>query len=429
VTEPGRARDVAVELRRGSATVDRWRTGVRSAALDLLGPRPGVTPLERGWAAPVVLLWAVGRVVNLSLLGIAYVVSRVGGWGFGPDGEQATTFLKFLSGWDADRYATIAGEGYPIALPVGLDGRVDLNNWAFLPVFPFLERLLAQMSGMPVQLAGVLISLGASCAATLVLYALLRHVAAPRASWWAVVLFSLGPLSFVFVLGYAESLFLFLIFTTLLLAIQRRYLLIAPFGVAAAFTRPGALALALALGILLIGRLVVRDQDPISRSEATGLVVAGLSTAAAGLLWPVIADAVTGETGAYVQTEMAWWVPYIGDGHIIPLAPGLVMGWTWLGPVGVVLVIALVAAVFRWVLSRPVRALGLEVVSFALSYTLYLFAVFLPTQSVLRLLLPLAPLLADSRLSETRRRRVWSVVICIALQVVAVFLLWTIGNP
>ena len=417
------------ELERESSVLAGRRRPLRIVALELLAPRSARAPLERGWAWAVLLVWAVGRVMNVTFLWIAFQISRLGGWTFGPDGETATTFLNFLAGWDAHWYGMIATEGYPAALPVDAQGSVQRNSWAFLPVFPFLERVLSNVSGMPWQLTGVLLSLGASCAATVVLYVLLRQVTAPRASWWAVVLFSVSPLSFVFVVGYAESLFLLLVFAALLLAVRRRYLWIAPLGVIAAFTRPGALALALGLGILLVARWMHRAQDPISRAQMTGLVVSGLATAGAGVMWPIIADAVTGRTGAYVQTETAWWQAYLGPGDYIPLTPGLLLGWTWLGPVGVLVVVALVIALFRWILSRPVRRLGLEVVAFALSYGLYLFMVFLPTQSLPRLLLPLSPLLADSRISQTRRCRLWSVGISLALQPVAVYLLWTIGNP
>lgn len=417
------------EIQLGASGIAGLGARARSIAAELLRPRTGVTALERDWVMPVALVWFAGRAINLMLLSVAYAVSQVGAWPFGPEGVPATSFVDFLSGWDADRYGAIASQGYPLVLPVDAHGAVTLNNWAFLPVFPFLERLLASATGVSWQLAGVLISVLASFAATAVLYALLRHVTTERASWWAVVLFSLGPLSFVFVLGYAESLFLLFLFSALLFAVRRRYLLIAPFGVLAAFTRPGALALALGLGILLLGRLLLRRRDPISPSDVAGLVVSGLATACAGLLWPVIADTVTGVPGAYVQTEMAWWVPFLGEGHLIPFVPGLFMGWTWLGPLGVAIVLALVGAVCWWILSKPVRSLGLEIVGFALSYTLYLFLVFLPTQSLARLALPLTPLLADDRLASSRTRRVVCLSTCLALQAGAVFLLWTLGNP
>lgn len=417
------------DQRQGRAALARARDALRVAARELLRTRAGTAPLQPGWAMPVLLVWALGRAVNVILLFAAYLASRLGDWPFGADRASATTFLDFLSAWDADRYGTIASQGYPLVLPVDAAGDVALNNWAFLPVFPLLERVLASATGMPWQLAGVLISAGASGAASAVLYALLRHVTTPRSAWWALVLFSLGPLSFVFVLGYAESLFLLLVFSALLLAVRRRYLLIAPIGVVAAFTRPGALALALALGILLLGRLLVRADDPLSGKEVTGLLVSGLATATAGLMWPVVADVVTGVPGAYVQTEMAWWVPFLGEGHEFPFLPGVFMGWTWLGPLGVFIIVGLAALAFWWIVSPPIRRMRLEVVGFALSYTLYLFAVFLPTQSLARLVLPLAPLLADDRLSRTRRRRVSSLAVCLVLQVAAVLVLWTLGNP
>jgi hypothetical protein len=282
---------------------------------------------------------------------------------------------------------------------------------------------------MPWQVAGIFISLAASCGACLVLAALLRTIAAPRAAWWAVVLFSFGPVSFVLMLGYAESLSLLLTFSALLLAVRRRYFLIAPLGVLASFTRPGAVALALTIAIILVGRWMRRAHDPLSMREIAGLVFSGLVTAAAGLAWPFIAAGVTGDPAAYVHTETAWWVPFLHRTDAVPFTPGLLLGWVWLGPLGVAIVLGVVAATFRWILSRRTRALGVEVIGFAFSYTLYLFIVFLPTQSVARMVLPLTPLLADGRLSETRRRRTWSLSISIVLQAGAVLLLWVIGNP
>jgi len=97
--------------------------------------------------------------------------------------------------------------------------------------------------------------------------------------------------------------------------------------------------------------------------------------------------------------------------------------------IGIVLVLAIMAAFFWWMWSRQVRRLGLVVASFALSYGLYLFGVFLPQQSTFRLMLPMAPLLGDDRLSSTPRRRAITVTGAIVLQVAAVLLLWTIGYP
>src|SRR3546814_4603365 len=102
------------------------------------------------------------------------------------------------------------------------------------------------------------------------LFLRLRRVTSPRAAWWCVTFFSFAPLSFVYVLGYSEGLFLLLTFAALVLALDRRYLWIAPLGVMAAFTRPGALALALALGILFVVRWRRRRADPFPPAQMAG---------------------------------------------------------------------------------------------------------------------------------------------------------------
>lgn len=409
----------------------RHRTiaAVTRVAADLVAPRRGVQPIEAGVVRRALGVWAIGRAVNLLLLFLFFTMSRAGGWGFGPGGVRVQSFLDFLSGWDADRYGTIAMGGYPTFIPLDEFGDVVPNNWAFLPVFPFLERALVTVTGMPWQLAGVILSIAASAAATVVLFLLLRAVTAPRQAWWAIVFFTFGPMSFVFVLAYAESLFLLLLFAALLLAVRRRYAWIAPLGVIAAFTRPGALALALALGILFVVRFARRARDPFPPRQLAGLLGAGIATAGAGLAWPVIADAVTGFDHAYVRTETAWWIPFVGRGDFAALTPWFRFGIMYAGVFGVLLVLAAMVACAWWVSSAPVRRLGIEVVAFAASYALYLFAVFLPQQSILRLMMPMAPLLADERLTSTRRRRVWMVTGCLVLQTAAVLVLWTLGYP
>ncbi|WP_371391939.1 hypothetical protein, partial [Salmonella sp. M292] len=82
-------------------------------------------------------------------------------------------------------------------------------------------------------------------------------------------------------------------------------------------------------------------------------------------------------------------------------------------------VIALLVAFVALMWSRPVRRLGLIVVSYIFSYGVYIFAVFLPQQSTFRLLMPRAPILADDRWSSTPRRRTAILVGCLVLQAVA----------
>lgn len=425
MSPPAPPRTVAPAPSRWARVVERLRAG----ADELLQTRPDPGPLESGIFRRVLVLWVTARALSLALLWGFYEISRASRWTFGPSGERVGTFLDFLTGWDADRYGQIAQHGYPVFLPMNLAGDILPNNWAFMPVLPLLERGLSTATGMSWQLAGVLISIAASLGATWFLFLLLRRVTTPTAAWWGIVIFSFGPLSFVFVLGYAESLLLMLLFAALLLTLQRRYLLIAPIGVVAAFTRPGALALALALGIVFVVRFLRRRDDPFPLPEAAKLFVAGMSTAIAGLSWTHIADAVTGVRNAYIRTEMGWWLQSVGSDEFVPLTPWFRQAGTHLGAIGIVLVIALMIGFVMLMWSRPVRRLGLVVVAFAFSYGLYLFAVFLPQQSTFRLMMPMSPLLGDERWSSTPRRRVAILVGCIALQALCVWQLWTINHP
>jgi hypothetical protein len=397
---------------------------------DLTAPREGVQPIVRGTLVRVLGLWAVGRVVNFAFLYGAFLLSSLFNWRFGPEGSPVTTFFRFLSDWDAARYGRISQIGYSVPLPVDGAGRILTNDWAFLPVFPWLERILSEaLGGMPWQTAGIVLSVLASAGATVVLFVLLRGVTTPRAAWWAVVLFTFGPLSFIMVLGYAESLFLLLLFTALLLARRRRYGWIAPIALVLAFTRPGALALALGLGILFAVRWLRRGVDPFPRKQMIGLAASAAVSAIAGLAWTQIADLITGTKNAYLLTETAWWIPYVGDGHFLPLTPWFRFFGTYLGIFGFLVVLGFMALFAWWISSRQARRLGLEITAFTLSYGLYLFAVFLPQQSTFRLLLPVSPALADERLSSTPRRRRITLGGALFLQAAAVLLLWTLGNP
>jgi len=391
--------------------------------------RVSTAPIPAGAISRVLLLWGVGRAVNLLILFGWYQISRAAGWGFGPESQPVTTFLNFLSDWDGARYGRISQVGYPTWLPLAPSGVVQPNDWAFLPVFPWLERVISDALGIPWQAAGVGISILASAGATVMLYLLLHRITTPKAAWWGVVLFSISPLSFVFVLAYAESLILMLLFACLLLAVNRRYAWIAPVGVLAAYVRPGGLAIALALGVVFLVRWARRAEDPFPAAQRWGIIVSAGLISVAGLSWSYIAQAVTGTRDAYVRTEIAWWIPFVGDGHFVPLTPWFRFWGTYAGILGVLMVLTIAGAFIVWMRSRPIRGLGIEVWAFVAGYGLYLFAVFLPQQSLFRLLMPMAPLLADERLSSTVRRRRLGVVVCLVLQVVAVLLLWTIGWP
>lgn len=341
------------------------------------------------------------------------------------------TFFTFSGSWDASAYKTIAEHGYPSTIPTDAAGHVLQNPWAFLPVFPGIVRAVTLVTGLGFYPAGVAVATLFGAGASILLFLLLHTRADNRRALFAVALFTLGPTGFLLQTAYAESAFLFFVFAALWALVTRRYLLLIPFAVGAAFTRPGVLALALTLGI----HFVVRFRERRSRDTPFPLrdrvtIAAGIvAVSAAGLAWPVVATAVTGRPGAYLDTELSWWVGFVGRRHFAPLQPWFVMASTYLGALGIVLVLAVLAASAYWLTRRSTRALGHEIVGFAGSYWLYLVAVFLPQQSLVRLLMPVAPLLGSEVFSRTRRRRGMLLGGAVVLQAVAVVLLWFLGYP
>jgi hypothetical protein len=366
-------------------------------------------------------------VLSTVLLATTYRVATGNGWTFASY-RRDPSFFTFSGSWDASFYRTIAEHGYPATLPLDDAGHVLPNAWAFLPVFPALVRAVMPLTGGSFWVAGVVVATLAGAGACVLLYRLVLAVGDRRRAGWATALFAAAPTGFLLQVAYAESTFLLLLFGALLALVRRRYWVVAPLGIVAAFTKPGVLALAVALAVHLVVRWT-RERRALPVRDAAWIVASGLLVAAAGLAWPVVASAATGRPGAYLDTELSWWVGFVGRQHFAPLTPWFTMAGTWLGPLGIALVVVVLVGAVLFFTRPGVRALGVDVVSFTASYALYLVAVFLPQQSLPRLLMPTAPLLGSDVFVGTRRRAVTWLVVGVCLQPVAIVLLWFLGYP
>ncbi|WIB66998.1 hypothetical protein DEI93_13695 [Curtobacterium sp. MCBD17_035] len=392
-----------------------------------------------GWTAPL-LLWVGSRAVSTVLLVGVLLVGAAAG--HEPEGHGgAHGLLAFSGSWDAWWYQTVAVHGYPRSVPLDHHGHVEPNAWAFLPVFPAVVRVVMAVTGLSFWGAGVVVSLFSGAGGTVVLYRLVRAVAGSRRARRATALFVFGPLGFLLQVPYAEALSLLLVAGALLALVQRRYPLVAALGVVAAFTRPGALALSVAVAVHLVaievraGRSRTRGLPArrwihrVPWTTRLGLAATGIVVAVAGLAWPFIASAVTGRPDTYLDSELAWWTGYVGHVHFVPMTPWFMLAGRWLGNGGFVLVIAVIAAAVWLLVRRSTRALGPEVVGFVAAYGVYLVAVFLPQQSLVRLLMPAAPVLGTDLFVRTRRRTVVLAVVGVVLQAIAIVLIWYIGFP
>jgi Gpi18-like mannosyltransferase len=389
--------------------VDRWSPRVRWRLLP--------------WWARVVLVYVAARVVSTAIVLLFAREQASSAWTGADPG-----YFEYANIWDGRWYAFIAAAGYPTELPTTEDGHVAENAWAFLPVFPGIVRILTVV-GVPWDVASVVIAVVAGLAAALVFHRLMSRFLEPDQALFAVVLFCVAPVSPIMQFGYAESLGFLWLALALLLLVDRRYGWLVPVIVIWAFTRPGALAFALTLGLHWIVRWFTRSRDPFPVRERVVAASVALFAGIAGLAWPAIAWAATGEPAAYTDTELAWRAPYIGYTELMPLTPWFQSGDWWLGqPMGTILPIALVVGFAVLLVTPWVRRLGVDIRLWLASYALYLFAVFFPQSSTFRLLAPLFPLAGALAVPRSRWWRVGMVGVSIALQVVWLRIGWFIDG-
>ena len=347
-------------------------------------------------------------------------------------------YFTFATLWDGQWYWLISEQGYPSTLPLDDLGRVTENAWAFLPGYPALMWVLTAGHQLPFPVLAPLVSTVFAAGAALVFYTLIRTRLPAPTALFAVVLLCTAPLSPILQVSYAESMALFLLFAALLLLLRRRYLLLIPVAAAMALTRPSGLAFALLLLLHLIHRVAVRRRDPLPGREFAAIVAAGLTTAFAGVLWPLVAWAVTGSASAYTDTELVWRRSYIGDQELLPFTAWFQGAEWWLrvwtvpadvaAPLGIAAVVVLVGGFAAFLLSPPARRLGVDLRLWMLSYALYLLAVFFPQSSTFRLLVPLAPGLGALAIPENRVYRVLVVVAGIAGQIAWLYIAWWVDG-
>ncbi|MBO9626675.1 MAG: hypothetical protein J7484_09905 [Microbacterium sp.] len=343
---------------------------------------------------------------------------------------------SFVVGWDAQWYWVVADFGYPSPLPLTPTGDVAENAWAFMPLFAYLAKIVGFALGSW-GAGAFLVSLASGYLACLVLHRLLRRRLGRSAAMWAVVFFAFGPIAAMFQVGYAETLFLLLLFLALDVVATHRYAWLYLLVPAMAFTRPGVLAFALFLGLHGILRWVHRRSEPLRTSEIVHIVAAGALAVVCGFAWQVIAGIATGDPGAYLATELAWRRHWVAGGvsHFIPFEGWVQASQFWFaqwgmpqawGPVALVLLVTAVAVALLY--SPQVRALGADLRLWSASYLLYLLAVFFPQSSTFRLLLPLSPAWGAVAVPRSRAWRLGVLGACLVGQWFWIYFIYALGN-
>ena len=334
--------------------------------------------------ATVLLAYAACRVVTGVLLAIVATRQVPTGW-TGPD----VSYLTFTTQWDGQWYRDIAEHGYPRVLPRDDEGLVEQNPWAFYPLFPFVSRMLMDLTHLNFYVVGSTLSLLLGFGAAAGMAMLLRDRIGERYTVLTVVLWASLPAAATLQVGYTEAMAMCLLTLFLLALSGERWLWAALVALLLGLTRPIAAPIAAVTLVALWTRWRRRDEEPVTVPEAVAGIVALGACGLSALLWPTVAGLVTGRADAYTLTMSSWR----GSREIVPVRPWLDMsryyfGDTW-GPVWLTVLFVGIAIL---VLGPWAARLGAQMRMWSLAYPAYLLLVLDPFTSVFRYLIPLFPL-------------------------------------
>lgn len=400
-------------------------------------PAPGraLDPRTWPWWAQVLAVYAAARAFSAVVLLVVAGRQAANGWTGASPGYADYTGLM----WDATWYRRIAEGGYPATLPVGADGLVQQNEWAFFPLYPGLVRAVMEVTGGSWAVVAPTVSLLAGAGAMLLVHRSVvrgapRAVAArPGLPLATVLLVSVFPTSVVLQVGYTEALALLLVAAALLAVVTRRYGWACLAVLALGFTR----AVALPMAVVVVVHAVVRwrawraaGERPPMR-DLVGIGALAVTAAASGFVWLAVCAWVTGVPDAYLQTQEAWR----GARTTAPFAGWAYVPSFWFGGAAPLVVLAAVAVVVACLVVPSAWRLGRELHAWSAAYLLYLAAAVEPGSSLARFLLlayPLGAATAGVVTGPRRARWAWTAAVVglmLALQVVWVWRIWRLVPP
>ena len=194
----------------------------------------------------VLAVWAIASLIGLLIFNLGGLDTPQTYWS-----AAKPSYLQHVAFWDSEWYYRVATQGYPdsTSLPIGQDGRVGQNTWAFMPIYAYLSGGLAKLLSANYYTCAVVVAWLGSALAALGLDAWMRpHVGKAASLLGVAIFFTCGP-AIILQLPYAESLGLALVAIGFAVLAKRRFAWAMVVFVLAAFTRPIGVPLGAALGL------------------------------------------------------------------------------------------------------------------------------------------------------------------------------------
>ncbi|MFF9593392.1 glycosyltransferase family 39 protein [Streptomyces sp. NPDC014646] len=309
-----------------------------------------------------------------------------------------------LASWDGWWYQQIAMHGYdPRLVPIpGATGPITLegNSAAFFPLYPALMRLVSELTGLGPYGAGLLVSVVASSAAALGIYAITERLGGRRAGLAAAGLWAVWPGSGVEWAVYSDSLYVALAVWACHAVLSRRWLTAGLLTCVAGLNRPTAVALIAAVAVAALLALH-RRRDGILRP------VAAVAVAPLGLLaylgW--VGHRMGDYSGYFRLQSGAWAHEWDYGRHTLDVLTSVPVGhadylsaWPFADLIGVGVVLLAIALLSLLIRLRPPVVL--------MVYTVLTLVLVLGSQQIFgnvsRYLLPLFPLFLPLALALRR---------------------------
>lgn len=217
-------------------------------------------------------------------------------------------FFDAFNIWDAGWYRSIIENGYNTNFNVNQDGQA---NWAFFPLYPIIIKIIHLIIPININVLGTVISTIFFCGELVVCYLYISETRGNnREGLFFAVIMTFGVYSFYFSLLYTESLYLFLLITSLYFLHKKNYILVGIFGAFLSATRN--------MGVMLVFAVAVQytyDYFKANKSIRKFLVntlkdsnlILGISLIPLGLfsfmmyLWKLVGDPM-----AFSNVQIAW---------------------------------------------------------------------------------------------------------------------------
>ncbi|MEU8136652.1 mannosyltransferase family protein [Streptodolium elevatio] len=200
-------------------------------------------------ALPAIIGYLIARAVNLVVLALMAHAAK-------------KPFWSMVGSWDGKWFRDIADFGYVDKLPVSPAGKPYWVNVEFFPGYPYLVRLVSNITGLDSLNAGMVVTFASGAVAAWGLYALGKHLTGShRTATIFALLWAVAPGSMVLTMVYSEALFVAFASWGLLAIVKRQWTAALILCLCAGLTRNTAFALVAALGVAALQVMLTRRDD------------------------------------------------------------------------------------------------------------------------------------------------------------------------